>query len=681
MTISSTTRQAGPYAGNDVTTVFPFAFKVFAAADLLVAETDDTGSQTVLTLTTDYSVSLNPDQNIAPGGTVTRASALPTGYALLITSDLAALQPTSLTNAGGFYPRVINDSLDRVTILVQQLLGGLSRALQLPYGETMTALPNAATRASKVLAFDADGAPTVVTPISAGAAAAFDLSNVLPADFSGKAFSILGRPHAASMAQRFGATINVKADYGAAGDNTTDDTAAIAAAINEANSAADQTPFPVGIFFPGGVYKITSALPDITRSVVLYSSSAREAVLAPIGNFDVIKFIGSQAGGRVANAGMRDMSIATVNMTGGRGIVVDFCQDTTIENVLVSDAYNGMEVRQSGDTVVRNVKFDNLRGADGFKAVGSGALRNGVLDHSDVIILDNVTWSGTYIPGVTTPLSNLVTFDGWVHTILMRNARVLSALGGFRFLNSYAPGLTQHFAPSFIYGTVEAENIYTEGYNFQACNDVAIDNIFSASSISTAGIRIGAAAVGVRFKAGSVQNAYLDGVIIEAGAKNVALYEFVAQRNGQAGVAYSGVNDQSGVLRMYGGVLSGNDPAETQKYGLTGVAGTRAFDVDARGNLTAPFSGPVYTRGCSPDINAALVSPPVGASPYVYQNTSLGPQWVSVANGTVSSVDIDDGSGAYTVAFIQTNVSVVLKPGKRLRVTYTGAPVLRVETF
>ncbi len=178
MTISSTTRQAGPYAGNDVTTVFPFAFKVFAAADLLVAETDDEGAQTVLVLTTDYSVSLNADQNVSPGGTITRVGALPTGYALLITSALGALQPTNLTNAGGFYPRVINDALDRVTILLQQTQGEATRALKLPYGEVAASLPNAASRALKVLGFDANGDPAVGAAVDFSLGALVDLSNV-----------------------------------------------------------------------------------------------------------------------------------------------------------------------------------------------------------------------------------------------------------------------------------------------------------------------------------------------------------------------------------------------------------------------------------------------------------------------------------------------------------------------
>ena len=49
MTISSEVRKAGPYDGNDVTTSFPFSFKVFSADDVVVVLTDPAGIETTLT--------------------------------------------------------------------------------------------------------------------------------------------------------------------------------------------------------------------------------------------------------------------------------------------------------------------------------------------------------------------------------------------------------------------------------------------------------------------------------------------------------------------------------------------------------------------------------------------------------------------------------------------------------
>lgn len=134
MTISSTTRKAGPYIGNGTASVFPFAFKVFQASDVEVVRLNvSTNVETTLALTTDYTVSLNQDQDSNPGGSITLvAGALATGFNLVITSDVENLQPTDLTNQGGFYPDVINDALDRATIQIQQLQEGLDRAALLP---------------------------------------------------------------------------------------------------------------------------------------------------------------------------------------------------------------------------------------------------------------------------------------------------------------------------------------------------------------------------------------------------------------------------------------------------------------------------------------------------------------------------------------------------------------------
>lgn len=134
MTISSTTRIAGPFTSG---TALPFTFKVFAAADLQVIRLNTTtGVESTLILTTDYTVTLNGNQNTNPGGTVTlltgAASATST---VTITSDIANLQPTDLTNQGGFYPEVITDSLDRATIQIQQISDIGDRTLKIPISD------------------------------------------------------------------------------------------------------------------------------------------------------------------------------------------------------------------------------------------------------------------------------------------------------------------------------------------------------------------------------------------------------------------------------------------------------------------------------------------------------------------------------------------------------------------
>lgn len=178
MTISSSVRTAGPYTGNAVATAFPFAFKVFQTSDVLVLQLDSGLAQTTLVLSVGYTVLLNADQNVAPGGTVTLVVPLPVGYMLSITSSIAATQPLSLPNQGGFYPRNIEDELDRLTILVQQ--GGVSgnQTLRVPEITGVTALSAVSARANNLLGFDSLGNPVAVAPVSGSVGAlATDLAN------------------------------------------------------------------------------------------------------------------------------------------------------------------------------------------------------------------------------------------------------------------------------------------------------------------------------------------------------------------------------------------------------------------------------------------------------------------------------------------------------------------------
>lgn len=133
MTISNTSRRAGPFVGNGLTTSFAFPFKVFANDQVMV--TAATGAEErVLRYGTDYSVVLN-----ASGGTVTLTSPLPAGDKLAITSAVPYDQPMVLTNKGGFYPTVLNDNADLQCAQIQQLKELADRHLAVPATSTRTA--------------------------------------------------------------------------------------------------------------------------------------------------------------------------------------------------------------------------------------------------------------------------------------------------------------------------------------------------------------------------------------------------------------------------------------------------------------------------------------------------------------------------------------------------------------
>jgi hypothetical protein len=219
MTISTTARVAGPFIGAGTTATFPFTFKVFTAADLLVA-TLNTASGEVedLTLVTDYSVVLNGDQNTNPGGSITlTAGNLAVGLTLSITTDIPEEQSLNLVSGGGFFPEVINDALDKLTILVQQIAATLGRTVKVDFGDSSDmSLPAPALRANKLLMFDGNGNITLATVASGsivpGAQTAAGLVNSANKDFT---FTAAAGPTPSIIVFAGGVFQDPSSDYGA----------------------------------------------------------------------------------------------------------------------------------------------------------------------------------------------------------------------------------------------------------------------------------------------------------------------------------------------------------------------------------------------------------------------------------------------------------------------------------
>lgn len=131
-------RLAGPYTGTGQTT-FSFGFKVYEETDIYVATAlSNDEAATNLTYGDDYSVTLNDDQDAAPGGSITLKTALVDGEILVIGSDLDYTQELQLTNYTRFPPEQINEALDRLCIQIQQILEITGRALLVPATSSTT---------------------------------------------------------------------------------------------------------------------------------------------------------------------------------------------------------------------------------------------------------------------------------------------------------------------------------------------------------------------------------------------------------------------------------------------------------------------------------------------------------------------------------------------------------------
>jgi hypothetical protein len=157
VTISSTSTK-DQHNGNGVATSFDYNFRILFDTDLEVTRTSTSGSDTVLALNTDYSVTGVGD---AAGGSITyplSGAALASGEKLTIRRKMDFLQPVDLQNQGGFFPEVHEDAFDRGTMFSLQLEEEASRTLKAPVTDPTTidlTLPSASSRAGTVLGFNA----------------------------------------------------------------------------------------------------------------------------------------------------------------------------------------------------------------------------------------------------------------------------------------------------------------------------------------------------------------------------------------------------------------------------------------------------------------------------------------------------------------------------------------------
>lgn len=231
MTIQNTTiRKAGPSQGNGVTTVFPFTFKVFTATDILVTYLDASGVESVLVLSTNYTVSLNADQNASPGGSVTLLVAPATATYITLTSQVTNTQNLNLTNSGGFYPQSINDALDRTVIEIQQLAEKVSRTVSIPTSSTASVtLPIPA--ANNVLVWNNTATALINLPATAGTSLvdlAASTGSTLVGTTNGGTGSVTR-----TVASKLNDSVAAK-DFGVVGDGVTNDSTALANAVASA---------------------------------------------------------------------------------------------------------------------------------------------------------------------------------------------------------------------------------------------------------------------------------------------------------------------------------------------------------------------------------------------------------------------------------------------------------------
>ena len=158
MTIS-TTNIKNSYAGNSNTSVFQYTFKILANTELQVIIRASSGTETVKTLTTHYTVS---GVGNASGGNVTFTSGnIPaTGETVVIRRVTAQTQNLDLVENDPFSAETVESAFDKLTSINQELQEQLDRSIKVSRTATITTpeiTDDASSRAGKLLGFDSTG--------------------------------------------------------------------------------------------------------------------------------------------------------------------------------------------------------------------------------------------------------------------------------------------------------------------------------------------------------------------------------------------------------------------------------------------------------------------------------------------------------------------------------------------
>ena len=229
MTLESTVNE-NKYTGNGATRSFAYTFRVWKKNEVAVWVGNGLTEQEV---SSSCSISIT-----ATGGTVTFPTAPASGIKIVIRRNMPYIQEDDYRNGSRFDSEDVEDRFDQDCAERQDLRLELGRCLKLPITSSMTAEEFIQLLLQAMDALQEAGDITGASLVKASGSTTYR-----------------------TLSERFADFINVK-DYGAVGDGTTDDSAAILSAVAASGTMLDadgKSILRTPLFFPRGEYVITSS--------------------------------------------------------------------------------------------------------------------------------------------------------------------------------------------------------------------------------------------------------------------------------------------------------------------------------------------------------------------------------------------------------------------------------------
>jgi len=311
------------YVASAAQTVFPYTFPIFDEDDLVV-EVDGAAQ----TITTDYTVSGVEED---AGGNVTFTSGMTGGEIVTIFSETSIARTSDFTQNGPNLSTVMNDELDRITVVQQELREGLGRAIRFPMSSSGGAgdslLSPISAWLERYLFINSDGELEAAAVIDSG-------TTLTQSVIGGLLYPQTDNEVSASVAPDNLAhqTLDIRR-YGAVGNGIANDSVAIQKAVDVAAISGGTVIFPddqgyvwgigsqitVSSLFPVNLVGCMTCNPNVTENA---------SYIKPLNNIsgDIIRYVSPTA----------DLA------AGGGGIIsgLSFFDDSARDEVLLADRRN-----------------------------------------------------------------------------------------------------------------------------------------------------------------------------------------------------------------------------------------------------------------------------------------------------------------------------------------------------
>jgi hypothetical protein len=348
------------YTADGTQAVFTYPFPIFAAADLKVYLGETLQS-------TGFTVA---GAGQSAGGSVTFAPAPAAGTRVTLVRALAIARNSDFQEGGAFRAKTLNDELDRQTAFIQEVGERIERAIVAAPTESAAplVLPPPAQRANALLGFDAAG-----TPIASGGSGSVPISPALTPVV--QAASVSAAKDLLGVAYK-----NAVVDFGAVGDDATNNDAAAAAIVVWINANGGI------VFWPRGIYRFDSPIPTITGKSGGFigagsgmNYNTQNAGPATGGSYGTVfrrNFAASDLitiGTTAEGVTVRDIGFWPVPFTTAGYELHDRGLDTLIENVHAAYCY-GVILAGGGSngSTYRHIRAIGVFGEGGITTRGSG---------------------------------------------------------------------------------------------------------------------------------------------------------------------------------------------------------------------------------------------------------------------------------------------------------------------